>query len=358
MMLSVLVIDTGAYATETNTPEYTEENEDSTYGTSTYNLGYLNLTKKDSSTLLPIKDVEFHFSKDRSELEKTNGSVFKFTTDKNGQIKCLLSPGTWYYKEVKASGYIVDSEIHSFVITKNKQTNVFVKNTSYGRLKILKFDEDNNNLNGAKFTLKLLGVEGNPDVIIEENFVVDGERVFNNLIPGVYEITETQAPDGFTLDPTPKTITVYPYTQFNTVYEVKFINNHIPKGFLIISKFDSKTLIKLQGAEFGVYTDVGCTLPIDGSPFVTGTNGDTITIKLDPGTYYVKETKAPNGYMLDDTVIPVVIKDRETVQMNMYNDEIPPTAGNYASTLLIGLLLAGLTTILYITYRLTKKRVH
>ena len=79
----------------------------------------------------------------------------------------------------------------------------------------------------------------------------------------------------------------------------------------------------LEGATFGLYSDEACTKPVkartvneqtgevttgtDDYTSVSDTNGHFSFAGLDEGTYYVKETKAPNGYGLSDAVYKFVI---------------------------------------------------
>lgn len=62
----------------------------------------------------------------------------------------------------------------------------------------------------------------------------------------------------------------------------------------------------LKGAVFTVYDDSSCK-NIVGTLTTKDANGTTDTIKLLPKTYYVKETKAPKGYVLDSTVHKVTL---------------------------------------------------
>ena len=61
----------------------------------------------------------------------------------------------------------------------------------------------------------------------------------------------------------------------------------------------------LSGAEFTIYTDSDCT--VGSASYTTDEDGCIVFSGLAAGTYYVKETNAPDGYALNDTVYKVVI---------------------------------------------------
>lgn len=91
--------------------------------------------------------------------------------------------------------------------------------------------------------------------------------------------------------------------------------------FLIVKQDGDDNTKKLQGAEFKLYSDKNaenevkmscsngvCTVDPNGSSTLTTGEDGKITINgLDSGTYYLKETKAPSGYKLDDTIRKVTI---------------------------------------------------
>ena len=60
------------------------------------------------------------------------------------------------------------------------------------------------------------------------------------------------------------------------------------------------TAIPLAGAEYGVYTDSNCSNKV--ATLTTNASGNANTVSLNPGRYYVKETKAPKGYFTDSQV--------------------------------------------------------
>lgn len=97
------------------------------------------------------------------------------------------------------------------------------------------------------------------------------------------------------------------------------------KGALQIKKSSANTTItngnncySLKGAEFGVYSDSACTKKV--MTLTTKADGTTDAKEIDAGKYYVKETKAPKGYELDEGV--------KTVTVDTDNDEDNPAVVN------------------------------
>lgn len=67
----------------------------------------------------------------------------------------------------------------------------------------------------------------------------------------------------------------------------------------------SSDLYSLGGAEYGIYFDSACTRLV--ATLVTDESGYAKSGVLDAGTYYVKETKAPEGHYLDENVYTTVV---------------------------------------------------
>ena len=114
------------------------------------------------------------------------------------------------------------------------------------------------------------------------------------------------------------------------------------KGYLTLHKDSSnKTLTdandcySLAGAEYGVYTDSNCSNKV--ATLTTNVSGNANTVSLNPGRYYVKETKAPKGYFTDSQVYTADVSgaNRESspvklsVSDNPANDPIPMLLGKY-----------------------------
>ena len=109
----------------------------------------------------------------------------------------------------------------------------------------------------------------------------------------------------------------YAVYYFNTSY------NHQPMAFqvnnvatLSLRKSSSNTDItngnscySLANAKYGIYSNAACTSQV--STFTTNANGTSNSINLEPGTYYVKEISAPEGYYIDNTVKTVSLSSGE-----------------------------------------------
>ena len=73
---------------------------------------------------------------------------------------------------------------------------------------------------------------------------------------------------------------------------------------------ECKKMYSLAGAEYTVYEDAALTRTQ--GKLITKEDGSTNELEQTPGTYYVKETKAPKGYALDQKVYTVTINAGET----------------------------------------------
>lgn len=93
--------------------------------------------------------------------------------------------------------------------------------------------------------------------------------------------------------------------------------------------------IPLDGAEFELYTDEALQNKI-GGPVATDEAGNLSFQKLDAGTYYLKETKSPEGYTLLADAIKVEIIDPDgtgnfTLKVN--DKEVDTTTGSFVTRL-------------------------
>lgn len=73
----------------------------------------------------------------------------------------------------------------------------------------------------------------------------------------------------------------------------------------------------LKGAEYGVYSDSSLSGASKVGVLTTDENGESNTLTLNAGTYYVRETTAPKGYALDKATYTVTIKPNETYKLKV-----------------------------------------
>lgn len=71
----------------------------------------------------------------------------------------------------------------------------------------------------------------------------------------------------------------------------------------------------LAGATYGIYSDKDCSDLV--TSLTTDKNGNTDTVEIKAGTYYVKETEAPTGFKLDSTVHTLTVKAGETTTLKV-----------------------------------------
>ena len=87
------------------------------------------------------------------------------------------------------------------------------------------------------------------------------------------------------------------------------IITNTPKATLTITKRDAVTRKPLANAEFIVRDSEGHAVGPTNGIYKTGTDGTVIVSGLEPGsTIMVSETKAPTGYILDETPKSIVVK--------------------------------------------------
>lgn len=117
---------------------------------------------------------------------------------------------------------------------------------------------------------------------------------------------------------------------------------------------DSWTAKGLPGAIFTLYSDEDCTVVVDTA--TSDNDGYATFTGLDTGTYYLKETAAPEGYVKSDKALEVTITvdtADNTVSVSFANSPIPHTGGMGTTLFSIvgGVLIAMAGTIFVISRR-------
>lgn len=250
-------------------------------------------------------------------------NIGRYTTDHSGVVVITgLEPGYYIVKEVQAPQY--------FLISENSQQHGYLKadgtsvlefafaNYPYGGLLIVKTDAKTHQpLSGARF--KVTDSAGAVAGSSNGEFVTDehGEVLIPNLKPGAYIVTELEAPAGYALTVQPRTIDIG--TDGKT-YKAEFANE--PLGSLVIRKLDKATKQPLEGAEFMITAADGSVVGTSNGIFVTDQNGIIEIPNLPRGSYVIKETRAPEGYVLENKAQTIAISYGLTYTVTVENDKL------------------------------------
>ncbi|EDN8098732.1 LPXTG cell wall anchor domain-containing protein, partial [Listeria monocytogenes] len=148
-------------------------------------------------------------------------------------------------------------------------------------------------LEGATFDLY-----ANDEKVDTQTTDKNGVIEFDDLVYGDYTLKEVSAPEGYTL-PTASTENIQVKLEQDEKV-VQVMNEKMPikeTGEVHLVKTDKATGATLAGAEFSLYDKSGAELQ---NGLTTDENGELTIHNLDLGSYYLKETKAPEGYKLSE----------------------------------------------------------
>lgn len=240
------------------------------------------------------------------------------SVDKNGHAVCKtdLPFGSYYLKELSTDGhYILSDEKYPIVFEYAGQDTALVdikansgapieNKLLYGEIHGLKKDENGIGLAGALIGLFRADCTEftTENAILTATSAEDGSFSFARVPYGNWIVREIEAPTGFVLSEKTHPVTV---DADGAVIEVEIENTRI-RGTVQLTKTDRDYPdSKLTGAEFTIYCDSNSNKELDADDELVGTLTETgIGVyemsDLLYGGYFVKETKAPEGFYLDD----------------------------------------------------------
>ena len=257
-----------------------------------------------------------------------------YRSDENGEIRIPgLKPGkSVVVTEVRApAGFLIDTQSQTIQIQAGKTVSLTFKNQPKGSLIIQKRDSATNKpLPGAEFRITtaagcevgLDGVIGTSTLTSNGIFTTDslGEIRITNLAPGAYVLSEIKAPDGYIMDSPSTNVVIGPNGDTQTI-----IITNTPKATLTITKRDAVTRKPLANAEFIVRDSEGHAVGPTNGIYKTGTDGTVIVSGLEPGsTIMVSETRAPTGYILDETPKSIVVKSGISNSLILTTNRVQP----------------------------------
>lgn len=259
------------------------------------------------------------------ELTAADGSIIPadglleiVSMDENGHAVCKtdLPFGSYYLKELSTDGhYILSDEKYPLVFEYAGQDTALVEIKAnggapienkllYGEIRGLKKNEGGSGLAGALIGLFRADCTEftTENAILTATSAEDGSFSFTRVPYGNWIVREIEAPTGFVLSEKAYPVTV---DADCAVIEVEIENTCI-RGTVQLTKTDRDYPDnKLTGAEFTVYRDSNGNKELDADDALLGTLTETgIGVYEMPdllyGGYIVKETKAPEGFYLDD----------------------------------------------------------
>ena len=259
-----------------------------------------------------------------------DGLIEIITLDENGAATANtdLPFGSYYVKEIATDEHYILSDTQypfTFEYAGQDTETVEIKVNDgkpienkliYGSVSGKKIDENGEALGGA-----LIGIfKADETEFTKEHSIMtatsekDGSFSFAKVPYGKWIVREIEAPEGFVLDDTSYEVNIGENEQ---VIEVEITDEYIHGNIELIKVDADYPDNKLTGATFEVYKDVNGDGKLDDGDELIGNLEETATgiyemKELLYGKYLVKETKAPEGFVLDKGVYSVFIEKDET----------------------------------------------
>ena len=281
----------------------------------------ITVIKKDADTKEVLEGAVFGlyakediFNADGKLIVAADTFIEKAVTGTDGTVTFLsdLPLGKYYVKEMEAPAGYVKSDVCFDVDATYKGSDVEViefeaEFENYPtKLEISKTDiTGEHELKGA--TLSIIDVNGN----VVASWVSDGTAHYIERIPvGKYILREEIAPYGYKI----ANDVEFEVTETKEIQKVS-MKDELVNGKIIIEKTDEYTKKGIAGVEFEIRDKDGNVI----ETLVTDKNGHAESGELPIGVFkdgafvedikdYVVETKAAEGYILDETVHEVVLQ--------------------------------------------------
>ena len=283
-------------------------------------LSAIIIRKVDSESGQPLEGAWFRI-RYLGDTSGTGGTVVgEYKTSSNGTIVVTgLKAGTYVCEEISApDGYVITDAAETVYLSGKDQDVITVTfgNDKMGSLLIVKKDA----VTGAPISdVEFFITDSDGSVIGTANgrYVTDsaGTIRIDGLTPGMTVIArEVRAKDGYILDDTPQSIKI----KRNAVMTLEFRNQ--PNGGVLVKKVDAVTNAPISDVEFLVTDSAGNLIGNANGKYTTDSAGTFTITDVAPGTtLVVKETRAKDGYILDDTPQTVKVKSNEITTVEFRN---------------------------------------
>ena len=282
----------------------------------------LTVKKVDSVTGDPLQGAKFHvtYASNNTGSGEIN-DLGTYYTGENGQFQLTGLRDGWYkVTELEPpTGYAIKEATQEVYIKSGTSKTLTFENIPLSALVVWKYDSVTGEaVSNAVFQVKYLGgTSGTGGTVIGTyKTSANGSFTVTGLKEGTYIVEELASDSGHVIDSAPQT--VYISGKQQDVVQLYFGNS--PKGSLLVKKIDSATHKPLSNVEFMVTTADGTVVGDANGKYVTDSAGSFTVSGINPGTtLVVKETRARDGYLLDDAPQTATVKAGQTVTLEFRN---------------------------------------
>ena len=282
----------------------------------------LTVKKVDSVTGDPLQGAKFHvtYASNNTSSGEIN-DLGTFYTDESGQFQLTGLRDGWYKvtEQEPPTGYAIKEATQEVYIQSGTSKVLTFENIPLSALIVWKYDSVTGEaVSNAVFQVKYLtGTSGTGGTVIGTyKTSANGSFTVTGLKEGTYIVEELSSDSGHVIDSAPQT--VYISGKQQDVVQLYFGNS--PKGSLLVKKIDSVTHKPLSDVEFMVTTADGTVVGDANGKYVTDSAGSFTVSGINPGTtLVVKETRARDGYLLDDAPQTATVKAGQTVTLEFRN---------------------------------------
>ena len=282
----------------------------------------LTVKKVDSVTGDPLQGAKFHvtYASNNTGSGEIN-DLGTYYTGENGQFQLTGLRDGWYKvtEQEPPTGYAIKEAAQEVYIKSGTGKVLTFENIPLSALVVWKYDSVTGEaVSNAVFQVKYLGgTSGTGGTVIGTyKTSANGSFTVTGLKEGTYIVEELSSDSGHVIDSAPQT--AYISGKQQDVVQLYFGNS--PKGSLLVKKIDSVTHKPLSNVEFMVTTADGTVVGDANGKYVTDSAGTFTITDITPGTtLVVKETRARDGYLLDDAPQTATVKAGQTVTLEFRN---------------------------------------
>lgn len=311
------------------------------------------VTGDDGSLSLGLKHGDYQIREDASD-RYDSIEPFYIRVDEKGVVSILKD---------NSKAVSVENESEKTITVTNQ--------ISTGSMSLEKVDSENTNkrLDGAEFTLTNISTmvpgawdsyrslaASNGAAWTQENvkgntitFTLAGKAEITNLPYGTYRITETKAPEGYLLGTQPwsreftlsRSQTSELFVKPALFSKARGAVENQPSKVTVVKTNAVYADIRLEGAEFTMKNSGGSYVKLNGgsfagytadekeaSRFKTDSSGQYIIKRLPADTYTIKETRAPYGYRINNSIPPLTLDGINSFTITIQDERIRGGGGN------------------------------